>query len=56
MVETLADQPGGGHEMVAGWRSARDACEPIAGAPSTVAITAAATAMIAPAKRVRLRM
>jgi hypothetical protein len=50
MVETPADQPGGGQEMVAGWRSARDTCGPIAGPPSTVAITAAATAMIAPAK------
>jgi hypothetical protein len=52
MVETLAGQPGGGQEMVTGW----DARGPIAGPPSTVAITAAATAMTAPTKRVRLRM
>jgi hypothetical protein len=55
-VETPADQPGGGQEMVAGWRSARDARGSIAGPPSTVAIMAAATAMIAPAKSARLRM
>ena len=56
MVETPVDQPGGGQEMVAGWRSARDPCGPIAGPPSIVATTAAATTMIAPAKSARLRM